>query len=414
MTDKDEKCDEKAGNVFVARQPVFDTTGEVWGYELLFRTSQSASDAAIPEGKFATSQVLIDGLTMVNQCVGHKVKKLINFDADSLVSGLGWGLPENSVIEILENVYPSAEVLKECRRLSKYYELALDDYVGDSNFNDLLPYSSIVKVDVLALNRQEITAIASRLHTRNLTLLAEKVEDRDMYDFVRGLGFTLFQGFYFSRPKTLGMKKLSSSQIARLQILKAIEEEEDIDPLVRIVQNDVAITYRLLNYINSVGFGLVQEISSVRHAMRLLGQRYVKSWLSALLLADIANHGEKHEIAHMSVVRGFFLASLADEIPTSLPLDSLFLIGLFSLLDALLEQPMDQILDRLHLQSDMAAPLLGRGSPVVPSLDIARACELGNWLEVKDRAGSIGVPASHIATAYNDSLMRAQFLLNDA
>lgn len=412
MAEENNICEAAANNLFVARQPVFDTSGEVWGYELLFRASQSASSAAVTEGKVATSQVLIDGLTMVNQSVGPEAKKLLNFDTDCLMSGLGWGLPENSVIEILEDVVPSAEVVEECCQLSKHYDLALDDYIGDSNFNVLLPYSSIIKVDVLTLERPEIEAIASRLHKSNLTLLAEKVEDRDMYDFVRELGFTLFQGFYFSRPKTLGVKKLSSNQISRLQILKAIEKEENIDDLVRIVQNDVAITYRLLSYINSVGFGLVQEISSVKHAMRLLGERYVKSWLSALVLADMANSGEKQEIAHLSVVRGFFLSSVANDIPTSLPIDSLFLIGLFSLLESLLEQPMEHILDGLHMQAEVRAPLLGQSSPVAPFLDIARACELADWFAVKEHAAIIGAPPSRIATAYNDALMRAQALLN--
>ena len=412
MSEDQIKSDGVADNVFVARQPVFDAFGEVWGYELLFRASGEASNAVVADGKNATSQVLIDGLAIVNQSVGPKAKKLINFDAECIVAGLGWGLPENSVIEILEHVPPSTEVVEECRHLSTRYELALDDYTGDSNFNDFLPYSSIVKVDVLALDRQEIQDIASRLNKSGLTLLAEKVEDREMYEFVCGLGFTLFQGFFFSRPKTLGMKKLSSSQISRLQILKAIEQEQEIERLVRIVQNDVAITYRLLNYINSVGFGLVQEISSVSHAMRLLGQRHVKSWLSALVLADFANHGEKLEIAHMSVVRGFFVASFSDDIPTTLPFDSLFLIGLFSLLDALLEQPMDAILDRLHLQAEMAAPLLGQASPVDPLLDIARGCEYGDWFAVKSSARALGASPGHIATIYNEALMRAQALLN--
>ncbi len=389
------RSDHVYDKIFVARQPIFTQDMQIWGYELLFRHGENAQAALITDNDQATTQVIADGFTLASQGLRKRAKALINFPRNVLVGSAPYVLPpERCVVEILETVEPSAEVLDACLELKrKGYVLALDDFVGEPGFEPLCELADIIKVDILHRKPTEVMDIVKGLDRYKAVLLAEKVESRDMFKVCQRLGFAYFQGFFFSRPEIIPGRKLSSSQTTKLRILKELSEEESTqNRLVEIIQADLAISYKLLQYINSARFSLCCGITSIQRAVALLGRQNLQQWLRVIILSDINSTDKGQELVGMSARRGRFLQLLSAHHPTPFGPEGMFLLGFFSLLDAILDQAMDAILGTVSLDSGIKCALTDRQDPNARWIRLLEELERGDWAGLEMQATVMGLP----------------------
>lgn len=390
---------------FVARQPVFDVGRTVWGYELLFRNSADSGVAVIGNEDAATSQVIADGFGLIQDDISEGQRLLVNFPRNMLLENAADLLPSDvCVVEILEHVEPEPEIVAALEKLKECgYVIALDDYVGQDGFEPFLELADIIKVECLGLEHERLSEIAANLKKYDVTLLAEKVEDNEMFMLCKNLGFELFQGFFFSRPEIIPGKKISTSNLNRMQLLKSVSGDEfDVDDLTKAINSDVSISYRLLRFMNSPTFGLSNTINSIQQAVVLIGHKKLAGWLRVILLSDMCSGPAGNELAFLSIKRAKFLELLANEKSVNLPAESMFLLGLFSLLDTLMGRPMDELLKELPIENELALALTQKESSASVWLDLVRAFEKADWntlgkLIAENNLSPLSVARNHMA-----------------
>lgn len=366
---------------YLARQPIFDAQKNLFGYELLFRDGVQNSfpniNADEATSKLITEHHLLMGVEKITG--GHQA--FINFSADTLIHHFPTSInPASMVIEVLETVPISSELLTACRELHRMgYKLALDDHDFEPRWDIFLPYVSFIKVDVRQFNILQISKYVSRVKHHNVTLLAEKVETQQEFEKLQQLGFQLFQGYFFARPEMLKHKKIASS---KLNLLLLIAESSkirlDFEKLSQIVERDLGLSYKLLRFVNSASFAREQAIGSLKHAMVYMGEAELKKFIALLALANLKEDGPT-ELLNMSVVRARFCDLLAARMgdPDNPP--AAFLTGLFSLVDALLEQPLNDLLNDLPILPTIKAALLADEGQLGLYLRLSKAYENGEW-----------------------------------
>ncbi len=404
-------------SVFVARQPIFTPELLVWGYELLFRHSEQAHAGAIVDGDLATARVIADGYALVPEAKGSKRKLLINFSAGSLIDDTARALPaDRVVIEILETVEPVPEILDACRGLKAAgYLLALDDFVGQPGFEALLALADIVKVDVLGMAPQRIEEVFAGLQPYGCALLAEKVEDRAVFEHTRELGFSLFQGYFFSKPEVVPGRKISTSQLSRMRVLREVSEDRlDVAGLARLVASDPGLSHRLLRYLNSAAFGHRGPLRSIGQAALCLGRIALAQWLRVVLVSDLSTKPGSQAAVLLATQRARFLQQVAGESRVrSESADSLFMLGLLSLLDAMLGLPMNEVCNELPLAPRHRAALCGEPSEAKSWLDLVRALERAEWAAATTLLDALGVAHGTAARLYAEAQVWASAALQD-
>ncbi|MFP4398440.1 MAG: EAL and HDOD domain-containing protein [Desulfonatronovibrio sp.] len=402
--------------VFVARQPVFDVNMDIWGYELLFRHSAKSGTADFEDGDVATAQVIADGFGMAEEWLVPGQKLLINYPSSMLLQGTARTLPANiAVVEILETVRPDQDILDMCLELkNEGYILALDDFVGDPGFEPLLEQADIVKVDVLNIAPGSLEGVLERLEKYSCTLLAEKVENLESFEQCKEMGFELFQGYFFSKPKIVQGRRLSANQLSKLELIDILGSDNlDLAGIARIIEGDVSLSYRLLRYINSVSTELPYKINSISHAVNMLGQRRVSTWLQVIILAEMNTTARASELLFLSLQRAKFLELIALQNRTSpMSPDSMFILGLFSMLDALLSQPMKDILEKISLEPSLTQALTGENKELRIWLDLAVSCEKGEWKDTEDALKKIGISPGQAALVLNKATAWAGHFLS--
>lgn len=404
--------------VFVARQPVFNADETLWGYELLFRSSDE-NEARITDDNAATSSVIADGLSMALDGMPEEVRILINFPEEMLLQNTGFALPmDTCVVEILENVKPSKKTLAAVRRLNEAgYTIAVDDYFGQPALKPFIDLADIVKIDVLELD-SDPKRVARALETippNKAVLLAEKVEDNETFHALKDLGFSLFQGFFFSKPEIIPGRKLSANEMTKLQLLSELSSP-DLDPsrLAEILQSDPSLSYRLFRYINSVGFGLRSKVTSLKRAIDMMGMLQAKQWLRTVIMADMNTTPKAGELAFMAVQRGKFMESICTlKTKGECYPDIMFICGLFSLLDAMLGMEMQAVLDKLPLDKAIVDGLSGEGD-IHEYLQLAACYEHGRWDEIAPVLAKHGFDINEIDTLYSKAWTWAQQVLGYA
>lgn len=416
------QANEVSDAVFVARQPIFDEENAIWGYELLFRASGEARQARVTDEEMATARVIADGFILASQGMKKGQRALVNFPRELIVNNFAYALPDDiAVIEILEDVSPDPEVLQAIAGFKESgYMVAMDDYMGEPELEPFLKYVDIIKVDILGILGPEGVAHAGKLREvtellqpLNVKLLAEKVEDNDVYELCRELGYSLFQGFYFSKPEIIPGKKLSTGEISKVQLLKELGSPEfDVNRLARIIQADVSLTYRLFRYINSAGMGVASKVESISRAITLLGQRQLAQWLRVVIMSDFAPTDKGREVCFMAVHRARFL-ELLDIIGKKFGFstESMFLLGLFSLLDTLLGQPMEEVLEQVPLEEELKEALLGRKGRMRWLLTLLTAYERGRFDVVNEIFNRVGVDQVAADSSYVEAMTWAQDIL---
>lgn len=370
---------------FVARQPIFDQRLEVYAYELLFRDGLENSFGAA-DVDLASTKVIADGSLLMDL---HRLtsgrRAFINVSREVLLAGWARLLPAGStVIELLESIDPDARVLEACHQLRRAgYRLALDDFVYSDRMEPLLAVANIVKVDFLATPPGERFALAQRLSGRPLQLLAEKLETPSAVAEARQLGFTLYQGYFFSHPVIVTSQDLPSYKHHLIELLREIHRADlDFEHLDQLIRSDMALCYRLLRYINAAHMGLRTRVESIHRALVLLGEREIRRWFS-LVLVTVIGQDRPPELLRQAVIRARFCELLAPTLGLADRAGDLFLVGLFSLIDAVLGRPMEEILTPLPIAEELKQALGGDPRALGGVLDLCVAYERGHWERVQ-------------------------------
>mgnify|MGYP001141604803 CR=1 FL=1 len=367
-------------DIFVARQPIYDRRLNVAGYELLYRSGSRVNASGPIEGEQATSQVLVNTFMEfgLDAIVGDK-PAFVNFTQGALENGVVAGLPADAlVLEVLEDVTVTPGLVQALKELkAKGFRVALDDFVYQPELQPLVDLAEIIKIDVMGLEPHELTERLGHLMDGNFKLLAEKVEDKAMYDLCLDLGFDYFQGYFLSKPDIVEGRRLPANRTAILRLLACLYDPEvEIGQIERLVSQDVSLSYRLLRYINSPYFALAKEVTSIQRAVTLIGLKEVKTWVTLLALSGIDDKPD--ELVTRAMVRARMCEQLARERGIADP-DSCFTLGLFSMLDVLLDIPLAQILDNMPLTAELREALLNHAGPKGGLLNCVLDYEKANW-----------------------------------
>jgi len=391
--------------VFVARQPIFDRHQKVYGYELLFRPQLDAS-AAGTAGSLASLQVMTNSLLSIGvETVLAGTRAFINFPEQLLADERALSLPPNiAVIEILETVNATPAVLAACRYLrAKGYVLALDDFPQQADYEELAGLVDIIKVDFRATTPAEQEAIVHRYSPKGVRLLAEKVETQEEFHRARKLGYHYFQGYFFARPVVVSRREIPGFKLNYLRILREIHQPElEFRELESLIQRDVSLASKLLRYVNSAIFGWISPVQSIRQALALLGEQEIRNWASLAALPTLAVD-KPDELMRMALLRARFCELVAPWEGLAHRKADLFLIGLFSLLDAMLDRSLAEILAEMRLRGAIAETLLGTAhadQPMALIYNLVRAYESGNWEAVAATAQRLQVHAEIIPELY--------------
>lgn len=394
--------------VFVARQPIFTPQVRVWGYELLFRHGSQARTAEFVDGDVATARVIADGYALVREGIASSRKLLVNFTAKAILEDAARALPSDRVvIEILETVRPDPAIVAACRRLKdEGYVIALDDYLGDRpELRALVEIADIVKVDVLGMSPARMEEVAAGLHAHGCALLAEKVEDRAVFEHARDLGFSLYQGYFFSKPEIVSGRKVTTGELSRLRLLReAAAQCTDVTALARIIASDPGLSHRLLRHLSSAAFGRRGPVRSIRQAALYLGGVALSQWLRVVLVSDLSTKPGSREAAMVAMQRARFLQQLASTTRVrSESADSLFMLGLLSRVDTMLGMPMVEVCGELPLHDRHRAALCGVPSPTRAWLDLVESIERADWPTAMARLDALGVAPEIASRLYADA-----------
>jgi EAL and modified HD-GYP domain-containing signal transduction protein len=394
--------------LFVARQPIFDSAGELDGYELLYRGGAQSVRADGTSTEQMSLDVIIQSFLEIGlDRITRGRTAYLNFSRQMLLGGSFELLdPDNVIVELLEDVQGDAPVVAACARLrEKGYRLALDDFEPGGPHDSLLPYADILKVDVLNRPMEELQAVAESLKGQKARLLAERVETAEVRDACRSLGFELFQGYFFSRPEVISEKGMSADQIAILQLMNLLRDDDAPDgEIEEAFRRDPSLSYKLLRMVNAAAGG-GRGVESIMHAIRMLGRAQLHRWLALLLASSLSSGGGTDvELVHAAVLRGRLLELLGESAGRDVAAGPLFMVGLFSLMDALLRMPMEQLLERVNLAEEVKTALLRREGPYAVWLQMAEAYEAGRWEEMSTLAASVAISPFDLPDIYLESL----------
>ncbi len=386
-------------DAFVARQPIFTRDLSVYGYELLFRSSlENVYSSQDPDQ--ASAKVLVDSCSVFGlELITDRKRAFINATRDTLLGEYLHLLPaEMTVVEILETVEPDRAVVAACKAIKQAgYLLALDDFVYRKDYKALLDLADIIKVDVLTMSEEEQrTLIEQRSHT-SVRFLAEKVETQAMFEATAKMGYSLFQGYFFSKPAVLTRKDIPANKVSYLRILNEVNRPElDFEQIERIIRQDLSLAYKFLRYINSAYFAWRSEVKSIRRALILLGENQTKKWIYLAALACMSDD-KPEELMVQAIVRAKFCESMAAKVRgLNNRSEDLFLMGLFSLLDAMLDRPLPELMDELPIAEDIKQALTLGQNPLRDVFDYVLAYERGDWAKVSDQTAllDLGEPVT--------------------
>jgi len=393
-------------DVFVTRQPIFDKTQKVMGYELLFRKPFQSSYTH-EDHDDATLAVMSDGFFSIGleRMTGGK-PAFINFTRKLLLEEVPQDIrKELMVVEILENIEPDAEILEACQKLKKEgYTLVLDDFVFHKKYLPLMDLADMIKVDFLQSTPLECEYLVKKYARPGLHFCAEKVESREQFESAKSMGYDYFQGFFFCKPEIITGKRISGYKLTYLQVLDEIQKPDlDFNRIEDILKRDVSLSYKLLRLINSSFYGLRNKVKSIKHALVLLGVREIRRWITVMAIHGMGDD-KPEELLVNSITRAKFCELTAELTELRDRQQDLFLMGLFSRIDAFLDRPIEEILTQLPLYDDVKAALAGEENAFREVYDIMQSYELGEWEQFIGFCDKKGFNKSAIITIYLKSI----------
>ncbi len=371
------------GFTYVARQPIFDASLTVIGYELLFRANATSTGADYADASVATSNVLVSTFSDIAlEPLLEDKPAYVNVTRDLLLRDIPHLLsPERIVIEIAEEeaTDPDAQfALDEMRRQG--YHIAVDNWSPSDPSSVLVDLASTVKIDMSSITPENAASIVKTIHEAGAVALAAKIETREELETCKAAGFDQFQGYFLSKPKTVEHHTLIQSSVELLRLLKALQDpDSSAKDLADIIRRDIGLSVRILRVANSALFALPRRVESITEAVMMLGTRQIARW--AVLFSVASASAKPPALTATGLARARMCELLAQH-QRHQPTQAFFTVGLFSVLDALMDLPMHQVLDALPLSSDLNDALLHRKGPLGDTLSVVCAYEIGDWAHI--------------------------------
>jgi EAL and modified HD-GYP domain-containing signal transduction protein len=395
-------------DVFVARQPVFDRRDRLFGYELLYRNTASSvvADGAAAD-TMCTDTVIHSFLDIGLDDLTDGHRAFVNCTRDFLLEGQVDLLPADKVVvEILETVGTDDGVVRAAQRLAQRgYQIALDDYVDDPSFDALLTTASIVKLDVLHRDVNDLSPLLARLRGFNVHLLAERVETREMHDQCMSLGFDLFQGYFYQRPELVTRKEISVSHAAMFRLLDMLRNAETPETDVENgFRADPALTYKLLRIVNSAAVG-GRGIDSIAFAIRMVGRQMLYRWLALLMVSSMVRGTDvSDQLVYSALLRARLCELIAESSNQVHNPQALFMTGLFSMMGAMLGVPVEDLLARVNVSAEIHEAVMHGTGPYGDTLLLAQAYQRGDWPRVDELAASLSILPVQLPWVYTKAL----------
>ena len=393
-------------SVFVARQAIFNRKQNVVAYELLFRNSAENFFPDIEEGQATARLIMENQLNLGTRHITSGKTALINIGPDSLKHNLCDFLPcKDVVIELLETIEPTDDNYQLCRELfHKNYKLALDDFVYNEQWERFLKFIKLVKFDIAQTPLSDIAEIVEKLKQhKKIKILAEKIETQADYHQAHKMGFDYFQGYFFAKPTMHEQQDIDYNYALVVAIYaQVMKPSPDIKQISALFEADAALAYKLMRLINSGVFPIQSKISSIKQALVYLGHERLKKFISLIVTAHTA--GKKPaELMQVCVVRARFCELIAKQVSKSLAGEA-FLTGLFSLLDAILDQPMSLLVEKLPFPDDIKAALLNEKNTLYYILNVVQAYETGSWWTLEKAVILLNVKSDVLPGLYNQAV----------
>jgi len=363
--------------VFIGRQPIMDVKQQIIGYELLFKRSAETQTAISEDDIKTCSNILVNAMDNmdVQWLLGDKLA-FINVNESMLMSEfLELMPPQRTILAILRTVVAGEAVVKRCKELRKLgFKIALDNPQLSTQLKPLIAIADYIKIDSQSTNPTEAGKLFNQYSTPTALIIAEKIETLEQFEAYKQIGFKRFQGFYFAHPETFTSKVINPSFDSVLNLLNLVSQDSDIAEIENGFKQDAALSFKLLRYINSVGFGLSCEIQSIKHGLTILGRKQLYRWLT-LLMVTAGENTTPPVLMKTAITRGCLTELLGKSYFEKHDIDNLFIIGVFSLLDAILKMPMERVLEKIQLPEAVTEALLNREGVYGPFLQLAEACE---------------------------------------
>jgi EAL and modified HD-GYP domain-containing signal transduction protein len=402
---------------FVARQPILNRRKKVYGYELLHRGSLENRFPAGIDGNQATSSVLATSFLGVGlEEITESKLAFINFTEQLLLDGTPNIFPPKAiVIELLEDIRPVPKVLEACQNLQqKGYTLALDDFNYLEEFQPLLDIAHIIKVDI---EKTPIETIEDKIEVwsrKRIKLLAERVETYDQFNQAMENGFHYFQGYFFNKPEVLKHRDITSTKANLLALLMEVNKKDfSFKKIEKRISSDPALSYKLLRFINSAYYYLVREVTTIRHAIAYLGERDTRLFVSLVATTELACD-KPDELLRTSIIRAKFCQSLGERSTNKEVDDSqLFILGLFSLLDAMLDTKMEEICTQIVLDEAVKEALINKTGPYAIFLDTVLMYEQARWSDFVTSLSMLGLTESEVLQLYPDAVRWSAFICDE-
>lgn len=399
----------------VASQPIFNVQKDIYGYELLYRSGPNSPAYDAVDGTRATQDVLVTAFSDIgiHAITGGK-KAFVNFTAELVLDEIPHMLSSDIlVVELLEDVRPTKQVLEACRRLKRRgYTLALDDFKYDPSLEPLIDIADIIKIDFRRTPIDEIRRVVAKINcNRRKILLAEKIETHEDFDLALSLGFHLFQGFFFCRPTVQNGRCTDTWPVSKLQLLRYISDPEvSFYTLANIIKRDLMLSYRLLKIVNSAYYGLEYTVTGILHALLILGLKEIKKWISLIILNQVKTN-KPNELIREALVRGLFMEKVAIFQKRRKQRDEYFLVGLFSLAEAIMDAPMEVILQETHLADEITEPLITGQGVKAELIRLIENIERARWEEAEEAAKRAGLSLTRATQFYIEAMTDANKLL---
>lgn len=400
--------------LFLARQPIFDRKGDVWGYELLYRSSGEAQTMDMDDLDASTLKVAA-GLLLSPDQNFSVAQSLVNCSRGFLLNGYAKGLAAGGVtLSVPQELLHDAavlEVLDQAAAGGARLSLALD-CSGAPPVGGIQRFS-LVELSSACLQAATCWSWLQHRDPKRTLLLVNHIESHDDHELAAAAGAGLFQGFYYQRPKTYSLKPLSVTVLNRFKILQLLESDSrDSKLLTHCIEAEVSIAVRLLRFVNSPAFGFVRTIDSVNQAVTLIGWEPLRNWLRLVVVSDMPPTDKSRELAYSSAINAKFLELLALYAYRPELADKLYLVGLLSQLEPMLDKSYKSIFTALPLNKDVEQALLGTGGELKPWLDFVRQLDSGNWLHIDANAAALRIPLKAVSKAKLEAVSWANEFFN--
>ncbi len=390
---------------FIGRQPIFDRNMNVHGYEMLYRGEKKADSAEFFDGNHATSQVILNLFLEIGlENIVGDAPAFINLTKEFVTGehAIPFG-PDQVVLEILEDITADDTLVESIIRLSDAgYKIALDDFVPNSGRDHLIQHVDIIKMELPAIPLEELPEHVERFKKYNVKLLAEKVETQEEHDLCLELGFDYFQGYFFCKPKVISSGRLPENKLNVIRLLNKMQDPNvDLQEVEELISQNISLSYKILRYINSAAFALASRVESIDRAITYIGLGTIKHWVTIMSLAGIDD--KPSEILETALIRSKMCALIAEAMHKR-DISSYSTTGLLSIVDALMDKPMKEVLDDLPLAYEINKALLEKGGDIGEILSAVILYEQGYYYTLEEK----GLDVDVMRSAYLEAIAWAQ------